>query len=422
MYSVIIAILVLGAFLGAPLFVVIGGLAMAFFASQGVDLSTVTVNLYRMTSLSILVAIPLFTFAGYLLAESKSPERLVRLYRAFFSWLPGGMAVVALIACSFFTAFTGASGATIIALGGLLHPILLKEKYPEKFSLGLLTTCGSLGLLFPPSLPLILYALVAKVNVDELFLAGVIPGTILILALSLFCIITGKTRKVDRQPFSWTEARKALKEAFWLIPLPLLVLGGIYGGIFTPFEAAAIAVVYVLFVEMVIYRDINWTKDLPRITAESMTLVGGVLLILGCALGFTDYLIDEQIPMKAVELMRTYIHSQFVFLIVLNIFLLIVGCLMDMFSAIVVLPLVLPIAKEFGIDPIHLGIIFLVNLEIGYSTPPMGLNLFIASFRFQKKIPELYKASLPFLAVLFAVLILITYVPELSLFLVDLFK
>lgn len=415
--------LILCAICGAPLFVFFGGLALLLFAVVGIDTSAVIIEMYRMASAPTLVAIPLFTFAGYLMAESKTPTRLVNLSRALFGWMPGGLAIVALIACAFFTAFTGASGVTIIALGGLLYPMLLKERYPEKFSLGLLTTSGSLGLLFPPSLPLILYCLIARVNVDDLFLAGIVPGLILILLLSVYSIYTGATTSVGREPFSLANAKKALLDAIWIVPLPAIILGGIYGGIFTASEAAAVCVVYVLVVELLIYRDLKIMKDVPRIAADSMILVGGVLIILACALGFTNYVVDAEIPAHIVEFMRQHISSKFTFLIILNLCLLVVGCLMDIFSAIiVVVPLILPIAREFGVHPIHLGIIFLTNLEIGYSTPPVGLNLFIGSYRYKKPIPELCRAALPFLVVLLIALVIITYVPDASLGLVKLFR
>lgn len=420
-YLYVIA-LILCAICGAPLFIIIGGLALLLFTSVGIDTQAVIIEMYRLASAPTLIAIPLFTFAGYLLAESKSPERMVELYRAIFGWMPGGLAIVSFIACAFFTAFTGASGVTIIALGGLLYPILTSERYSEKFSLGLLTTGGSLGLLFPPSLPLILYALIAQVNIDALFLAGIIPGILLIVMLSLFSIRAGLRFKIPRQKFCLRRVKVAFLNAFWIIPLPFIILIGIYGGFFTASEAAAIAVVYVLLVEVLIHRDIKIGRDIPRIAANSMILVGGVLIILGCALGLTNYLVDEQVPMKILDLMRNFITSKLMFLAILNVFLLIIGCLMDIFSAIiVVVPLIVPVAREFGVDPIHLGIIFLTNLEIGYSTPPVGMNLFISSFRFKKPIPELYRASLPFLGVLLIALIIITYFPDLSLWLVRLF-
>ncbi len=407
---------------GAPLFIVMGGLALTLFGSAGVDPQAVIIELYRLASAPTLIAIPLFTFAGYLLAESKSPERLVALYRALFGWMPGGVAIAALISCAFFTSFNGASGVTIIALGGLLYPILMKERYPERFSMGLITTSGSLGLLFPPSLPLILYAVVAKVNVDELFLAGIVPGVIIITLLSLYSIHSNIKHKSNRQSFSVEEVIKALKGAIWILPLPVIILGGIYGGIFTASEAAAVTVVYVLIVEALIHRDISIRKDIPRVAAQSMMLVGSVLVILGCALGLTNYLVDEQIPMKIIDLMRQFITSKLMFLMVLNVFLLIVGCLMDIFSAtIVVVPLIVPIAMEFGVNPLHLGIIFLTNLEIGYITPPVGLNLFISSIRFKRSIPEVYRSTLPFLIVMLISLIIVTYLPELTLWLPGVF-
>ncbi len=407
--------LVLAAICGAPLFVIFGGLALTLFGAVGIDAQAIIIEMYRMASAPTLVAIPLFTFAGYLLAESKSPERLVNLYRALFGWIPGGLAIVSFIACAFFTAFNGASGVTIIALGGLLYPLLTRERYTERFSMGLITTSGSLGLLFPPSLPLILYAVVAQVNVDALFLSGIVPGTLLIVLLSLYSIRSGLRSKVVRQPFELSAVLPALRQAIWIVPLPFLILVGIYGGFFTASEAAAITVLYVLFVEFAVYRDLKITKDVPRIAAQSMVLVGSILVILGCALGLTNYLVDEQIPMKIIELMRTFISSKWVFLLILNVFLLIVGCLMDIFSAtIVVVPLIVPIAKEFGVNPLHLGIIFLTNLEIGYIHPPLGLNLFISSIRFKRPIMEICITVLPFLAVLLLALIIITYVPELS--------
>ncbi|MFH0798993.1 MAG: TRAP transporter large permease [Pseudomonadota bacterium] len=407
---------------GAPLFVVFGALAMLLFSTNGIDTQAVIIEMFRMASAPTLVAIPLFTFAGFLLAESKSPQRMVNLYRSLFGWMPGGLAIGAFVVCAFFTSFNGASGVTIIALGGLLYPLLLHEGYSDRFSLGLLTTGGSLGLLFPPSLPLILYALVAQVNVDALFLAGIVPGTFLIVLLSLFSIRAGKRFKVKRQKFDVGQVWPALRDAGWILPLPVLILVGIYGGFFAASEAAAVTVVYVLFVELFIYRDLHWRKDIPRIAAESMILVGGVLIILGCALGFTNYLVDEQVPMKILEFMRHFITSKFMFLIALNVFLLAVGCLMDIFSAtIIVVPLIVPIAKEFGVNPIHLGIIFLTNLEIGYIHPPLGMNLFLSSLRFKKSIIELSISVLPFIAVLLFALAVITYVPELSLWLVNVF-
>lgn len=412
--------LVLLALFGAPLFVIIGAVAMIAFSSEGIDSSVVMVELYRIASNPTLVAIPLFTFAGYVLAESKAPVRLVNLARALFGWMPGGLAVVSLITCALFTAFTGASGVTIVALGGLLYPILLKEKYGERFSLGLITTSGSLGLLFPPSLPLILYALFSKVSIDKLFAAGILPGVLLVGALAAYSIWQGKKLDVPRTPFSIASALSAIRAAGWEIPLPVLIIGGIYSGLFTATEAAAVTAFYVFVVEVLIQKDLGIFADMPRVMKDSMLLVGAIMMILGAAFGLTSYLIDEEVPMKLFELTKTFIASPTVFLIVLNIFLLIVGMMMDIFSAlIVVVPLIIPVATSYGIDPIHLGIIFLTNLEIGYLTPPVGLNLFISSLRFEKPVFTVVRATLVFIVILLVALLVITYVPSLSLWLVQ---
>ena len=414
-------LLIFLALFGAPLFVILGTIALLSFHSLEIDTAAVIVELYRIANAPTLLAIPLFTFAGYLMAESKTPRRLVNLTNALFGWMPGGLAIVSLMTCAFFTAFTGASGVTIVALGGLLYPVLRKEGYPEKFSLGLLTSSGSLGLLFPPSLPIILYGFVANISIDKLFLAGIVPGTLLVVLLSLYSVRKGVSAGIPRTTFNWRNAIRALRETAWELPLPFIIIGGIYTGAFTATEAAAVTAFYVLIIEVFVYRDLKLFSDVPKIMRESMLLVGGILVILGTAMGLTNYLIDEQIPMRILNAMQGVVSSKVLFLIMLNIFLLIVGCLMDIFSAIiVVVPLIVPIATQFGIDPIHLGIIFLTNLEIGYSTPPVGLNLFISSFRFEKPVVKLYTAALPFLAILIIALLVITYVPELSLWLVNL--
>lgn len=407
------------ALLGLPLFVVIGWVALLAFGSAEIDPAAIVIELYRMASQPVLVAIPLFTAAGFLLAESGAPGRIVRLSRAALSWMPGGLAVVSLIACAVFTAFTGASGVTIIAMGGLLFPILLKEGYPERFSLGLMTTSGSLGLLFPPSLPIILYGLVAGVSIDGLFRAGLLPGLLILGILAGYAMWVSQKANLPRPTFEMRELRAALREAAWELPLPPLVLWLIYGGIVTPPEAAAVTVIYVLLIEVGVYRDIP-VRRLPAIAGESMTLVGAVLLILGCALGLTNYLVDAEVPQTLLGWMQGWITSPAMFLLVLNLFLLVVGCLMDIFSAIiVVVPLILPVAESYGIHPLHLGIIFLTNLEIGYMTPPVGLNLFIAGFRFNRPVLELYRASLVYLGLLLVALLVITWVPGLSLWLGD---
>ena len=415
-YLLIIALIALALF-GMPLFTVLGTIALVLFWQAGIDISAVGISMYTLAHSPLLVAIPLFTFAGYLFAYSKAPDRLVTLSRALF---PGGLAVVALASCAVFTAFTGASGVTIIAMGGLLLPALTMDGYNRRFNLGLLTASGSLGLLFPPSLPLILYGYVASVSIDKLFLAGLLPGLFLVLVLSVYGVWQGRKDGVVRQKVSATAALSALRGAAWEAPLPVLVLGGIYSGIITVMEAAALTAGYVLIVEVFIYKDIK-LRNVPKIISESMTLVGGILIILACALGLTNYLVDAEVPMLLLDWMQQYIDSKYTFLLLLNIFLLVVGCLMDIFSAlIVVVPLIVPVALGFGVDPVHLGIIFLTNLEIGYITPPVGLNLFISSYRFKEPVVSLYMASLPFLLLLLGALLVITYIPAISLFLVNL--
>jgi C4-dicarboxylate transporter DctM subunit len=402
-------------FIGAPLFTVFSGLTLFLLFFGHIDSSAMIIEMHRIATTPILVAIPLFTFAGYLLSESKAPRRLIGLTDAFLGWLPGGLAIIALITCSAFTALTGATGLTIIALGGILLPALLDGKYPEKFSLGLVTNSGTLGLLFPPSLPIIIYAIVSKVQINQLFLAGLLPGLLMVVLLSAFGVQKAMAAEIPRTEFNTSRMFKALREAIWELPLPLVVLGGIYSGYFAVSEAAAITAVYVFLVEVVIYRDIKW-RELPQVMRKSMVLVGGILIILGAALGFTNYLIDAEVPMKLFNLFKAYTDSPFVFLILLNLFLLVVGCLLDIFSAlIVVVPLITPVANAYGINPVHLGIIFLANLQIGALTPPVGMSLFISSLRFEKPMSKIVLASLPFIAVLLFVLAIITYVPWLSL-------
>ena len=409
--------IILLAFLGVPLFAIIGLSGLASFYNAEIDSAAIFIELYRVASNPTLIAIPLFTFSGFILAHGKTPERLTRVSQSILRGAPGGIPLAILMACAFFTALTGASGVTIIALGGLLYPLLLKEKYGENFSLGMITSSGSLGLLFPPSLPLILYGLVAQVSIDKLFIAGIFPGLLMILIVSAFAI-SRSTRPTES--FNWTEAKSALTDVGWGLPLPFIILVGIYGGFFTVTEAASLTVVYVIIVEAFIYKDLDVFKDLPKLMIDSMVLVGSILIILGTAMGFTNYLVDEQVPMTILATMKQYIHDPLTFLMVLNVFLLIVGCMMDIFSAIiVVVPLIIPIAQSFDVNMVHLGIIFLTNLEIGYSTPPVGINLFIAATRFNKPVLKLYQAVLPFLGLRLVGLILITYVPAISLFLVD---
>ncbi len=418
----VVAVITLMAVLGAPVFLVISSFAMLGFYLADIPIAVIIVDIYnKFSNTPLLYTIPLFTFAGYILAESKTSVRIVNFSRAVLGWLPGGLAIVSLAVCAFFTAFTGASGVTIIALGGLLYPALIKEKYPEKFSLGLLTSSGSLGLLFPPSLPIILYGVVSETSINQLFAAGLIPGILLILLLAGYSILTAKKEKAVKSKFSFKEVLRATYDTKWELLIPFIIIIGIYGGFVTLGEVATITIVYALFIEVVIYRDIRIT-EIPDIMTRSMILVGGILVILGSAYGLTNYIIDARVPMVILDVMEKHISSRFVFLIILNIFLLIVGCVLDIYSALlVVVPLILPIAISYNVNPVHLGIIFLTNLEIGYSTPPVGMNLFISCFRFKKPVTTLYRASIPFLIILFAGLMIITYVPELSLGLVDYF-
>jgi C4-dicarboxylate transporter DctM subunit len=409
------------AILGAPLFVVISALALISFHTIDIDLSVVIIEMSRLSDTPLLLSLPLFIFAGTLLAESGTPRRLLRLSQVLLGWMPGGLAVVSLLVCAVFTAFTGASGVTIFAIGGLLYPALIKDGYAERFSLGLITSSGSLGLLFPPSLPLILYGVISETRVDQLFLAGVLPGIFMLILLVAYSMLKGPGRRsAEEEKPTYKDMLSGLKEAAWELPLPVIILGGIYGGFFVAGEAAAVTALYVLIVEVLIYRDIALAK-LPGIMVKSMVLFGGILVVLAASMATTNYLVDQQVPMHLFELIREYISSKYTFLLLLNIFLLIVGSMLDIFSALVlVVPIIIPIAEAYGVNLIHLGIIFLTNLQIGYCTPPVGLNLFLASYRFEKPVVALYRATLPFLALLMITLIIITYFPIISLLLVNL--
>lgn len=408
------------ALLGTPLFIIISALALLSFHSVDIDISVVIIEMSRLAETPMLLSLPLFIFAGTMLAESNTPKRMLKLSRLLLGWMPGGLAVVALVVCALFTAFTGASGVTIFALGGLLFPALVKDHYSERFSLGLITTSGSLGLLFPPSLPLILYGVISGTRIDHLFLAGLLPGLLMVVLLIGYSMTrTGTRRKNIIQP-SRVDILAGLKESAWELPLPVIVLGGIYGGIFVVGEAAAVTALYVLLVEVMIYRDISW-KELPAIMTKSMMLFGGILVVLAASMATTNFLVDQEVPTRLFELIRAHITSKYTFLLLLNLFLLIVGSMLDIFSALVlILPLIIPIAEGYGVNMVHLGIIFLTNLQIGYCTPPVGLNLFLASYCFDRPVVQLYRATLPFLALLLAALLIITYFPALSLFLVPL--
>ncbi len=412
-------ILLLLAVLGAPLFAIISGSAMLGYYREGIDFMAIAIEILSVANMPFLSAIPLFTFAGYLLSESGAPGRLVRLTGAIIGWMPGGLALVSITACAFFTAFTGASGVTIIALGAILYPALKQSGYDDKFNLGLVTSAGSLGLLFAPSLPIILYGVIAEVSIDDLFRAGVLPGLLMLLMLSVYSLWVNRSNRQPLSDFSWSEVAAALREAGWELPLPIVVLGGIYSGFFAVSEAAAVTALYVLIVEIFIMGDVA-LKDLPRIMRESMLLVGGILIILSVSLASTNYMIDAGVPQKILAFVAEYVTSQTSFLALLLVFLLVLGAILDIFSAIIlVVPLILPIAAQYGVNEVHLGIIFLAAMQLGYLTPPVGLNLFIASYRFEKTILQVYSATVPFLLILLLSVILIMYWPALSLVLIN---
>jgi tripartite ATP-independent transporter DctM subunit len=410
-----IGLLIGAAVLGMPIFALLGGCAVILFLIQGDSPANAVIGSYDQLTSTDLPAIPLFTLAGFLLAEGHASERLLRLFRAFFGWMPGGTAVVTTMLCAFFTVFTGGSGVTILALGGLLLPALLKDGYRETFSLGLVTASGSLGLLFPPALPLLLYGIVAGVAIGDLFVGGLLPGILMLAGLAALGIREGLACGSGRTPFTRGEAAGALWEAKWELMMPVVILGSLLAGA-TTVQSSAAAALFALVVQRFVQRDLKSWSDVLRVVSASISLVGGVLIILAVAVGFTTYLIDAQVPARMVDWAQGNIRSQAMFLLALNGFLIIVGCLMDVFSAIVVVvPLIVPIAAVFGVDPVHLGIIFVANLELGYLTPPVGLNLFLSAYRFNKPVLYIARASLPMLFVLAIAVLLITYVPWLTL-------
>lgn len=415
-------LLLLIALFGAPLFAIIASSALFSYYQNDIDLTAIAIEIFRIADSPVLISIPMFTFAGYLLSESKASHRLAKLTQTLFGWMPAGLAVVTIMACAFFTGLTGASGMTIIAIGALLYPALREMNYSDRFSLGLVTTSGSLGLLFPPSVALILYGIIAQqmdlgtpVSIDQMFLAGLLPGALMLILLTAWSMWASRDFEIPKSDFSYSEAMAAIKDAIWEIPFPIVVLGGIYSGFFAISEAAAVSAAYALLVEVFIKKEIA-LKELFHITRDAMVLVGGIMLILAVSLASTNALIDAEVPSRLFEFIQNHVDSPLTFLILLNVFLLVLGMILDIFSAIViVVPLILPVAVRYGIHPVHLGIIFLANMQIGYSTPPIGMNLFIASYRFKKPITELYRASVPFILVLLLSVLIITYWPGLSL-------
>ncbi len=410
-----------GALLGAPVFVAMGGVALVLFFHDGTPVSAVPAEVYRLINSPTLPAIPLLTACGYVLAESQASTRLVRFFHALFGWMPGGIAVMVAAVCALFTTFTGGSGVTIIALGGLVYPILRKAGYSEGFSLGLVTASGSLGLLFPPSLPVILYSVVASARdmsapAGSLYLAGLLPGLLLVVLVAAYGVYIGSSIKSGRQRFHWKEAAAASWEAKWELALPLLILGLFGSGLTSMVETAAAAFAYSVVVECFITRDIAFFRGLPGVILRSSSLMGAVLILLSIAMGLTSYLVDAQIPDFLMAWVTAHIHSPVVFLLVLNLLLLVLGSVLEIYSAIIILaPLIVPLGAAFGINPIHLGVIFLANLELGFLFPPMGLNLFLSSSRFGTPLPQLYRHAVPFLIILGIGVLLITYIPAMSL-------
>jgi tripartite ATP-independent transporter DctM subunit len=420
--TLLIAAVALLALAGAPLFAVILAAALVGFVLADIPPVVVAVELYRIADTPLLLSLPLFAYAGYLLAEGRSSERLLALTRALVGWLPGGLALVAFVACALFTAFTGASGVTIVALGALLFPALVQGGYGERFSLGLVTSAGSLGLLLVPSVPLIVYGVVAQqldvgepFSLRDLFLAGLMPAGVMLLLLGGYALWHARGQGLTTTRYSTAALREALWDARWELPLPVFVLGGIYGGFFAVSEAAAVTALYVTVTQVGLYREVS-LRRLPGVAVDAMVMVGGILLILAAALAFTNVLVDAQVPQRLFELIGGVVESRLAFLLLLNLTLLVLGAILDIFAALVIMvPLLLPVAVEYDIHPVHFGIIFLANMQIGYFTPPIGMNLFIASYRFRRSVTELYRASLPFMAVLLVALAIITYVPWLSL-------
>lgn len=417
-----VLLLGIAALKGAPIFILLGGTALLLFWGDGVTVAAIPAETYRIVASPIFPTIPLFTLAGFILSESRASERLVRVFEAMFGFIPGGLAVAATLLCAFFTTFTGASGVTILALGGLLLPVLLKSGFKEDFSIGLLTSTGSLGLLLPPSLVVILYGVIAQVPIIDMFKAGLVPGVLLIIPICLACVWHGYKTGAGRAPFHLREAAAAVWVAKWEVIMPIFLLMIIFGGLCTLVEASAVLVVYALVVEGLIYRDLS-LRGLLSLLVKCAALIGGVLIILGVAMGLTSYLVDAQVPMHAAGWAIKHLKTRWMFLLALNGGLIIVGCLMDIYAAlVVVVPLILPMAESFGVHPAHLGVIFLANLQLGYLTPPVGMNLFLGSFRFERPLTSVSRHAFPFLLMMASVVLLVTYLPWLCTGVMELLK
>jgi tripartite ATP-independent transporter DctM subunit len=418
----LVLLLVASVFLGGPIFVLVGGLALLFFLHSGGSLESASNQAYTMLTGDVIPSIPLFTLAGYVISEGKSGERLVRLFRTLFGWLPGGLAFMSILICAFLTTFTGASGVTIIAVGGLLLFILKDSGYDERFGRGLLTASGSIGLLFPPSLPVILYGVVSMTNIKHMFVGGILPGAFMVLSIAAIGVWRARRDRVPRIAFNPREALPSLWKALGEILLPVLILVLFLKGITTLVETGAVAVIYAIVLEVFVHKDLK-LRQLPAVFLKSVVILGGILAILATASGFSYYIVDAQIPMHLAEWLRAHVVSPIVFLLLLNLVLIIKGFFIDIFSAItIVVPLIAPLGVAYGINPVHLGIIFLANLELGYLTPPLGLNLFLASYRFEQPIVRIYRDVIPFQLVMLASVLIITYVPWMTTALLSVLK